>query len=464
MSPEAPAGSDSVGTDNVLIYGLGRSGGATLDLLARQGVTVSYYDAKEGGHDVARADAAGVPRLSEHDLVSRAAEFSLCIAAPGVPIDHPHLGALREAGVEVIGEVEWVWRTVPGRYVGITGTAGKGTVTRWTADALVAAGVPAVAGGNIDPALAQVARPGLTHVVELSSFQLERVAGFAPDVAVVLNLGEDHLDRHRDVATYHAAKRRLLENLGPGSTLILNADDPRVAAWAERSPARVRRFSLAGPADAYLDGNGVLRLAGAPLLERSELRVRGDHQVANALAVALAAQALGVENDAIEAALRVFAGLPGRYAHAGSVGDVEFIEDSIATRPLAVAAALRSSAKPLVWLAGGQDKGADLASLRPLVAERVDLLVAFGASRELLASVYQGATRVVTVAAAGGEEALSEAIDVALAHLQARHGGRGTVLLAPLAASFDQFKDYAHRAAVYRELVAGRGAGRPAAR
>lgn len=446
--------------NNVLVYGLGRSGGATLELLARQGVSASYYDAKVSGPDVERAEAAGVSRVSEDVLVDPArvgaGAFDVCIAAPGVPIDHPHLAALRAAGVEVIGEVEWVWRTVPGRYVGITGTAGKGTVTRWTADALAAAGVPAAAGGNIDPALAQVAKPGLTHVVELSSFQLERVASFSPDVAVVLNLGEDHLDRHRDVAAYHAAKRHLLDNLGQGATLVLNADDARVAAWAAGSPARVRRFSLTEPVDAHLDAAGLLTLSGTPLLHRSELRVRGDHQVANALAVALVCQALGVENDAIAAALRAFAGLPGRYSHAGRVGSVEFIEDSIATRPLAVAAALSSSPKPLVWLAGGQDKGANLASLRPLVAERVDLLVAYGASRDLLARAYAGATNVVTVAATAGEDALAEAIDVAIAHLTAQHGGRGTVLLAPLAASFDQFVDYAHRAAVYRELVAKR--------
>ncbi len=456
----------------VLVYGLGRSGGATLELLQRQGVPALYFDAKVSGPDIERADAAGVPRLSAEDLITpeaaaiaagSARPFDTCIAAPGVPIDHPHLRALRAAGIEVIGEVEWVWRTVPGSYVGVTGTAGKGTVTRWTTDVLCGAGLDAVAGGNIDPALAQVARDGATHVVEMSSFQLERVASFAPDVAIVLNLGEDHLDRHGDLAAYHAAKHRLVESLGEGSALVLNLDDPRVAAWAHGSAARVRRYSLTEPADARLERDGLLTLDGEPLLHRDELRVRGDHQVANALAVALAARALGVGAAEIARGLRLFEGLPGRYASAGRVGGIEFIEDSIATRPLAVAAALKGTPKPFVWLAGGQDKGADLGSLRDLVAERVDLLVAFGASGRLLERSYRDATHVRVIEEQDGEAALAKAVDLAVDYLTETHAGRGTVLLAPLAASFDQFRDYAHRARVFRAQVERLASSQPGA-
>lgn len=441
----------------VLVYGLGRSGSATLELLAKQLVPTVYFDAKPSGPDIDSADAAGVRRVTAAELetlrADSAREFELCIAAPGVPIDNPHLQALRSASVEVIGEVEWVWRTVPGCYVGITGTAGKGTVTRWTTDVLLGADVKAVAGGNIDPALAQVARLGATHVVEMSSFQLERVVYFAPDVAVVLNLGEDHLDRHGDVATYHAAKRRLIENLTERSTLVLNLDDPKLATWAEGSEACVKGYSLTRPAAAHLSRDGQLMLEGEPLIHRSELKVRGEHQVSNALAVALAARAMGAGDDALARGLREFVGLPGRYASVGRVGEIEFIEDSIATRPLAVAAALRGTQRPFVWLAGGQDKGADLRSLREIVAERVDMLVAYGASARLLESTYADCTRVEVVTEPAGEAALAAAVDLAVEHLKAQHRGRGTVLLAPLAASFDQFKDYAHRARVFRDQV-----------
>lgn len=491
----------------VLVYGLGRSGLAAARLLLRQGIAVDVFELRPSGEDVDAVLAEGARRVSEPSESAA----SVCIAAPGVPIDHPDLVALAARGVEVIGEVEWVTRTVPGRYVGVTGTAGKGSTTRWLTDTLVAAGVKAVAGGNIDPALAAVARPGATHVVEMSSFQLERCPTFRPSVAIVLNLGEDHIDRHGSVRAYHAAKRNLVANLGPSDTFVFNADDSVAASWAARSPARTRSFSLRSDAGADADlgpgpglgaraydgsdaypganadprgdafpganaghateagsvpnsgpgpntdlngGERWLRLDGAPLIAAKELRVAGGHQVANGLAMALAADALGVGRAAIAAGLRAFTGLPGRYAAAGTVGAVRFIEDSIATRPLAVAAALRATPTPFVWIAGGQAKGSALDDLLPLVAERVDLMVGIGQAGPSFAAAFGGVTRTQLCDQADGKAALRCAVAAALEHLDERHGGRGNVLLAPLAASFDQFLDYGERARVFREVIA----------
>ncbi len=305
------------------------------------------------------------------------------------------------------------------------------------------------------PALAAVARPGATFVVELSSFQLERAPGLRPDVAVVLNLGIDHLDRHGDVATYHAAKRALVQELGPDQTFVGNADDPIVNAWLTASPARRRTFSVRGDADACWDrAAGRLRLDGAPLLAVADLRVIGEHQVANALAVALALDALGVERAAIAAALRTFAGLPGRYAEVGRLDGVRFIEDSIATRPLAVAAALRATTPPIVWIAGGVDKGADVDALADDLRGRVALTLGIGRSGAgyAAAAARYGAAEVV--AEPDGRTALRAAVRRGWRELRDRHGGRGAVLLAPLAASFDQFHDYADRGAAFREAVA----------
>jgi len=451
-----------------LVYGLGRSGLAALRRLVADGHEVAFTDMRAAGADIDEALAMGARRVDDVKAWSGAWSGApesearpLVVAAPGVPIDHPDLCALRADGADVIGEVEYVWRTVPGTYVAVTGTAGKGSVTRWVADTLAAAGLDAVAGGNIDPALAAVARAGAVHVVEMSSFQLERCDRFRPDVAVMLNLGEDHIDRHGSVEAYHAAKRRLTAHLGAGQTLVTNADDPTLERWAtemEGRGARVRRFSLDRPTDAYLDTErGVLTLDGAPLLQRDDLHVLGAHQVANALAVALSADALGVHATAIAAGLRGFTGLPGRYAAAGAVGSVRFIEDSIATRPLAVAAALQATPRPLVWIAGGQAKGADVAGLTPLVAQRVDLLVAIGASRASLASEFASVVPVVQVDEPDGRDAMRAAVSHALAYLRAEHGGDGHVLLAPLAASFDQFRDYVDRAAAFREAVTDAG-------
>ncbi len=434
----------------LLIYGLGRSGLAVLRLARRQGHAVVYFDAREAGPDLDAAAEAGARRV----LDAAEAGADLCIAAPGVPIDHPDLARLRAGGTPVIGEVEWVARTVPGRYLGVTGTAGKGTTTRWIADTLEAAGVDAVAGGNIDPALAAVAAPGRTHVVEMSSFQLERCADFHPEVAVVLNLGEDHIDRHGSVEAYHAAKRRLLDNLEARDSFVFNADDPRLAAWAEEGPARARGFSLRSPSDAWLEPTTqALHLDGAPLLGAAELAVTGRHQVANALAVALACRAVGLERDAIAAGLRVFRGLPGRYAPAGRIGDVRFIEDSIATRPLAVAAALRSTPTPLVWIAGGQDKRASLEELRPLVRERVSLLLGVGEAGPYFARAFASDARARVCPDTDGAAAMRWAAREALQHLRDHHHGSGWVLLAPLAASFDQFRDYRERAEIFRAAV-----------
>lgn len=452
-------------TPPLLVYGLGRSGGPVVVRARADGEAVVFFDARGDGDDVRAALAAGGRRVaSVADALRLDPAPRTCVAAPGVPIDHPDLATLRAAGVAVIGEVVWVQRRVPGRSVGITGTAGKGTVTRWTADVLTTAGVDAIAGGNLDPALAAVARPGATHVIELSSFQLERSAGLRVDVAVVLNLGVDHLDRHGDVATYHAAKHVLVADLGPDQVFVANADDATVATWAARSRARVRRFSLDRPADAWWDRSADrLVLDGRPLVAVAELPVRGAHLLADALAVALTCDALGVAPEAIAAGLRQVRPLPGRHAEVGRLGGVRFVDDSIATRPLAVAAALRACEAPVVWLAGGVDKGAAVSDLADALAHRVVLTLGIGASGPAYAAAARAYAPAEVAPPGDGEATLDWAVARAYRQLRDHHAGVGTVLLAPLAASFDQFRDYAQRGAVFRAAVARLAAAEQAA-
>lgn len=433
----------------ILIYGLGRSGLAALELVRRQGHEAIAYDQKGSAEDRDRVRDAGAAWT---DAPATAA-VQLCIAAPGVPIDHPDLVALRQSGVEVIGEVEWVYRTIPGTYLGVTGTAGKGTVTRWLADALVAGGIATEVGGNFDPALAAVARPGGTYVVEMSSFQLERIDRFRPQVAVVLNLGEDHLDRHRTVAAYHAAKQRLVGGLRSSETFVFNADDEVVRGWAEASAATCVGFSLQRESDAWLDGH-TLVLHGEPLVDRTELGVPGSHQVANALAVALAATAMGVDRNSVATALRDFTGLPGRHVVIAELDGLRFVDDSIATRELAVRAALEAADAPIVWILGGHDKGARPERLTDLVQERVSLIVAIGACGPTYARELKHAAPHVVCSDADGPTAMGCAVKTALEHLRSHHGSRGTVLLAPLASSFDQFHDYVHRSRAFADAVA----------
>jgi UDP-N-acetylmuramoylalanine--D-glutamate ligase len=448
----------------LLVYGLGRSGSAVVARARAQGSPVGFIEARATGGDVDAATRAGAIRWPN---VAAALQHvpapTCCVAAPGVPIDHPDLVTLRDAGIETIGEVTWVLREPHDRSVGITGTAGKGSVTRWLTDTLTAAGIDAVAGGNIDPALAAVARPAATLVIELSSFQLERASGIRPDVAVVLNLGSDHLDRHGTLEAYHAAKRSLIASLEEGETFVGNGDDARVAAWLDASRARVRRYGLQRPADAWWErSSGWLWLSEAPLLPRGELQQAGDHQVGNALAVALAAEALGVDRQRIAEGLAAFRGLPGRYAPVGRLGGVTFVEDSIATRPLSVAAALRTTPAPVVWIAGGSDKGAQVSEVADALRDRVVLTLGIGASGARFAAAAAAYSAAEVIDDADGAAALARAVARGFEVLHERYGG-GTVLLAPLAASFDQFRDYGERAARFREAVHALAASQAAA-
>ena len=426
--------------NKVLVYGLGRSGGAVARLLRKQEIEVWTYDAKvPQGDDLA---ALGCHR-TDTPLTTPA---ELCIAAPGVPYNHPDLMALRARGLETIGEVEWVYRSVPAEIIGITGTAGKTTTTRLVSHILTGAGFNAPAGGNVDPALSAVAEPGATLVTELSSFQLERCPTLTPSIAVLLNLGIDHLDRYATVADYHAAKHQLLKNLGPAETLVYNHDDPIATSWAAASPARLQSFSTVDPAaDAHLEGD-ILTLHGRPLVRAGDLQLSGQHHLANALAAALVCAAKGLSDEAICTGLRSFLGVPGRYSLVGEVAGLRFIEDSIATRTLAVQRALEATPAPIVWLVGGQDKGAALAPLEALVRERVVHCIGFGEAGPHFTQALSRWTETSLIASLDGEQTMMRAVQLA-ANLLKPTGG--TVLLAPLGASFDQFRDYKERAETF---------------
>ena len=442
------------GVKRVLVYGLGRSGVAACRLLRAQGHEVLYFDEAPQAHEVLEVEVLGC----KQSPLPREAAVDVCIAAPGAPWDHPDLVALRARGLETIGEVEWVYRTTRADIIGVTGTAGKTTVTRWVSDTLQAAGFDAPAGGNIGPALAAAALqagPEAVLVAELSSFGLERSPTLKPKVAVVLNLGQDHLDRHGSVAAYHAAKRALVAHLDENDTFIYNADDPVVSAWAEVSRARTLSFSVTGPADAWLEPDGdILMLHGRALLPTRDLRVKGRHFYANALAVALVGATYGLDDETLRDALTRFEGVAGRYSVVDTLGGagnrVTFVEDSIATRTLSVKAALEATPKPVVWIGGGVDKGAAFEELEALVREKVVLFIGVGRSGPDFAQRLSTWTDTALCPQEDGAAALLCACERGLECLQE---GGGTVLLAPLAASFDQFRDYRARAETFRRAV-----------
>jgi UDP-N-acetylmuramoylalanine--D-glutamate ligase len=438
-----------------LVVGLGASGVAAARLLVRDGWLVTITDLR--GHAELAARLAELPEGVETALgghpVSLLDATSLLVVSPGVAWELPLLAEARRRGVEVIAEIELAFRARPERpLVGVTGSNGKTTVTALIGEILRTAGVAVGVGGNIGTAACALALdPAVaTWVLELSSFQLEGCSRLRPRVGLLLNLSPDHLDRHASMDAYRAVKARLFAAQRGEDLALLNADDPIVAA--QDVPARLERFSLNDPgAEAHLRA-GELILDGAPLVSRAELPLLGDHNVANALAAALAGARMGVPRDAIATALRRFKGLPHRHQLVGEVAGVRWVEDSKGTNIGATAAGLAGYPPGRVHLVlGGLGKGQDFSLLRPSIEGRVARLYVIGQAADEIAAALEGAAPIERCGTL--DEAVRRGATLA------RPGD--TVLLSPACASFDQFRDYADRGDAFARLVrSATGGGR----
>ncbi|ULH15184.1 UDP-N-acetylmuramoyl-L-alanine--D-glutamate ligase [Deinococcus sp. KNUC1210] len=423
---------------STLIYGLGRSGRGVARFLAARGEVAEWYDARPQPQDLELMVQLG---FGQGDP---ARPYTRVVAAPGVPIDHPDLLRLGAGGAEILGEVELAYRAFPDvPMVGVTGTAGKGSTTVLIAELLRAHGLRAREGGNIDPPLLDVIAQAEVAVVELSSFQLERVPSFRPAVAVISNLGVDHLDRHGSVQAYHAAKRNITAHQTPGDALILapGLDVPTRAQVTHFDPARL------------------LLASGREVLPVSELP-EGIHP-GNAAAALLAAEALltrlgrAADPDLLAAALRQARAVHGRFETVArlqtAAGTLRFINDSIATRTLAVQAALEQAASPVAWLVGGRDKGADLEPLREAAQGKVVRVIGFGEDGENFARAL--GLPYFLVGGESGEEMMDNAVQAAVGALSLDGPPQGTVLLSPIGTSFDAFRDYQERGDTFTRAV-----------
>ena len=444
----------------VAVVGLGKSGVAAARLLAREGVRVYASDGSDHPYAGAAAEAlrglAGVEvDLGRHDLAKIRAAAGV-VVSPGVPPDAAPLAAAREAGVEIVSELDLGFRAVAAmedtQVIAITGTNGKTTTTALVAHLLAAAGLKAAAAGNIGRPLADVALAGDRYrwlSVEVSSFQLHDSPHFAPDVGILTNLAPDHLDRYPSVDAYYADKRLLFQNAAPSSVWILNADDPTVLDLARGVAGRRALFSLKQPAEAWYDagrgggGAGVLRLGGAALLRREELHLLGDHNVANALAAALAVHEAGVPPGLIGAGLRSFHALPHRLEAVREVNGVLWINDSKATNIASTVVAIEAMSRPFVLLLGGRHKGEPYTRLAPLLANRARLVIAYGEAGPLVEQDLKGRTPL--------ERGTTFEDVMVRARRAARPGD--AVLLSPACSSYDMFKNYEERGATFRRLV-----------
>jgi UDP-N-acetylmuramoylalanine--D-glutamate ligase len=457
----------------ILVAGAGVTGRSAVPALLELGARVTVTDGDPGRlGELEGLGAELVPALTEPPPGT-----GLVVTSPGWRPAAPLLVAAARAGIEVIGDVELAWRLSrrwddPPAWLAVTGTNGKTTTVGMLESMLHAAGINAVACGNVGfPVLDAVLAGYDCLAVELSSFQLHWSSTLAPRASVVLNVAEDHLDWHGGIEAYAADKGKIHEH---SATVVHNADDPWSARLAaDHAPQAARRiaFRLGTPRpgelglveDLLVDRAFVADPAhhADELCAAADVRPAGPHNLANALAAAALARAYGVDTGAVAKGVREFRPGAHRAVEVAEAGGVRYINDSKATNPHAAAGSLLAHPS-VVWIAGGQLKGASVDELVAAVAGRLRAAVLLGADAEVIAAALARHAPNVPVhrVPPGDDEPMSAA--VAAARLTAQPGD--VVLLAPAAASLDMFRDYAHRgdafAAAVEALLAAEGGGR----
>lgn len=446
----------------VLVLGLGETGLSMLRWLSAQGARLRVADSRSAPPGLAEAaryaDAAQI--LCGPFNAAMFDGIELIAISPGIPLRDPVVASGVARGIPVVGDIGLFAQQLTAngyrlttKVIAITGANGKSTVTSMVEHMCRAAGKDAVAAGNISPAVLDVVATRGTKqpavwVLELSSFQLETTASLNADAAAVLNVSEDHLDRYGSMDEYAAAKARIFQGSG---MQVLNRDDARCMAMA--LPGReVVTFGLDSPCNKQdwgveRDGGDIWLLQGSErLLKAGELQVAGLHNVANALAALALCRAIGLPLPALLDALRSFAGLPHRVQRVAEVDGVIYFDDSKGTNVGATVAALQGLGRKAVLIAGGEGKGQDFAPLNPVVAQHARAVVLIGRDAPLIEDALRGCG-VPLVRANDMNDAVQQA---------ARLVQRGdAVLLSPACASFDMFRNYAHRAEVFIAAVHG---------
>ena len=437
----------------MLVVGLARTGVATALFCAARGARVTATDTRTEkvlGDTVAPLRKAGVVlELGGHrqELILDA---DLVIPSPGVPADAPLLQFARSKGVTIWSEIELASRFLKGRLIGITGSNGKTTTTSLIEHILRNAGFSTILAGNIGtPVISCVEKSSekTITVAELSSFQLELIEKFRPNVSVFLNLTPDHLDRHHTLESYGAAKARIFENQTESDRAVLNADDPGTTPYAPAKPQlfwfsrrqRVAQGTFVKEHDILFRREG----AEEAILKLVDIPLAGAHNVENVLAAVAATRLAGAEPSAIAKGVRSFAGVEHRLEFVAEIGGVRFYNDSKATNVDATLKALDAFPGRMLIILGGKDKGSDYTLLQAPLREKAILALLIGAAADKIEKQIAGS---VAIEQAG---TLERAVETA-AHA-ARAGD--VVLLAPACASFDQFQNYEHRGRVFKELV-----------
>lgn len=411
--------------------------------------------AKAKGHEVFVSDLGAIQDHFKRELESEGIEYEEgkhtweriltaeeVIKSPGIPDKAPLVKALRENGIAVISEIEFAARYSSTFTIGITGSNGKTTTTNLTWHLLHQAGLKAGLGGNVGYSFARLVLEGNYDyfVLELSSFQLDGVLKFRPDIAMLLNITPDHLDRYEyKMENYVASKFRIAMNQTESDLFIFNADDANMSEYMSRHAIAARRAPIG---ESLIEDTCIQ--VGASVFDMSETPLQGRHNYMNALFAVQTAQALGLNEDAIRAGLNSFINVPHRMEHITEINGVQYINDSKATNVDAVFYALDAMTAPVVWIVGGQDKGNDYEPLRQLVRQKVRAMVCLGVDNAKIVEFFGADVADITET--------NSAETAAYAAMQLAQPG-DAVLLSPACASFDLFRNYEDRGDQFREAV-----------
>lgn len=440
----------------ILVYGAGISGrGAAVDLSERGEQVILYDDnPAEIPSDVSEALKSSGGFFQNGDFEALLPQVKLIVLSPGVPVKSEAIRNAVKENIEVISEIELAWRNYPGHTIAITGTNGKTTTTMLIAAMLKKLPVKTAVGGNIGYALSREIKSldkDSWLAAEVSSFQLEGVRDFAPDIALVLNFTPDHIERHGTLEEYAAMKKKIFAKQNSSQYTIINSDDPEVRTWGKASKGKLCYFSrtVTLPEGAFMEeGNFYMRWEGEthPICHKDELKIFGGHNEENVLAAIAAAFLAGVKPDDIREALLEFKPVEHRIEYVSTVNGVPYYNDSKATNTDSAIKALEAFPKGhVILLAGGHDKMTDLTALMQTAAEKTDALILLGEAKERFYEAAQkaGVSRIIKV------DSFAEAVQTAYEIAEPSQ----VVLLSPACSSYDMFNNYPERGRTFKQFV-----------
>jgi UDP-N-acetylmuramoylalanine--D-glutamate ligase len=449
--------------ERVLVIGLGRSGRASVAVL--QPRVAKIYATDEGspgtlGPAIAELDAAGVPFVAPDALGDILPKVTVAVLSPGIPLNGELVRRIQAAGVPVFSEVEVAYRICQAPIVALTGTKGKSTTTALIGAIFRSAGYTTYVGGNIGNALigeTAIAKPEDWVIAEVSSFQLESIRSFKPRISCIINITPDHLDRYHSMDEYAEAKFRIFANQGPGDTFVGNLDDPIVAAAPGEDNTRIRARALWFAREPHRQTTLYMRnetsIIYAPptgdprpveIMSVADIPLHGAHNVDNVMAAVLVGLAAGLDRTAIADAVRAFKPLHHRLETVAERDGVTYVDDSKATNPGAVIAALRSFERPIVLIAGGKSKGTEFSDLGKVISSRTKAVVLIG---EAAQDIGRHVKRSKVAYASSMEEAVAAAAGFA--------ESGDVVLLSPACASFDMFASAEARGEAFAAAATG---------